>query len=137
MTRLLKKLFAFIILVFILTLLQKYTVAQVTSVKQLSDVNQSSWSLRALSALVDYYGCKWEYPDKTFRGNRAATRYEVAFSLNSCFISLNELSAGARDSPNVEEVLKLEKLQESLGNERSNLQNRINALQSQIIELEN
>ena len=38
------------------------------------------------------------YPDKTYRGNRALTRYEFAAGLNACMDRINELiAAGTAD----------------------------------------
>ena len=51
---------------------------QVTSVSQLSDVKPTDWAFQALQSLVERYGCIAGYPDKTYRGNRAMTRYEFA-----------------------------------------------------------
>src|SRR6476661_1699134 len=58
--------------------------AQVTSVSQLSDVRPTDWAFQALQSLVERYGCIAGYPDGTFRGNRAMTRYEFAAGLNAC-----------------------------------------------------
>ena len=58
--------------------------AQVNSVSQLSDVKQTDWAFQALQSLVGRYGCIAGYPDGTYRGNRAMTRYEFAAGLNSC-----------------------------------------------------
>ncbi|OWY66980.1 hypothetical protein B7486_33615 [cyanobacterium TDX16] len=49
--------------------------AQVTSVSQLSDVQPTDWAFQALQSLVERYGCIAGYPDGTYRGNRALTRY--------------------------------------------------------------
>jgi hypothetical protein len=57
---------------------------QVTSVSQLTDVKPSDWSFEALRTLVERYGCIAGYPDGTFKGNRAITRYEFAAGLNAC-----------------------------------------------------
>ncbi|MBL6880855.1 MAG: S-layer homology domain-containing protein, partial [Synechococcus sp. BS30m-G31] len=51
---------------------------QVTSVTQFSDVVPTDWAYQALSNLVEQYGCVAGYPNGTFRGNRAMTRYEAA-----------------------------------------------------------
>ncbi|MCC8456036.1 iron uptake porin, partial [Streptomyces rochei] len=48
---------------------------QVTSVSQLSDVKPTDWAFQALQSLVERYGCIAGYPDGTYRGNRAMTRY--------------------------------------------------------------
>jgi S-layer homology domain len=59
-------------------------ISQVTSVSQLTDVKPTDWAFQALQSLVERYGCIAGYPDKTYRGNRAITRYEFAAGLNSC-----------------------------------------------------
>lgn len=57
---------------------QEEVMLQVTSVSQLSDVQPTDWAFQALQSLVERYGCIAGYPNKTFRGNRALTRYEFA-----------------------------------------------------------
>jgi len=54
------------------------SLSQVTSVSQLSDVRPTDWAFQALQSLVERYGCIAGYPDRTYRGNRALTRYEFA-----------------------------------------------------------
>ena len=56
---------------------------QVTSVTQFSDVYPTDWAYQALANLVETYGCVAGYPNGTFRGNRAMTRYEAAALLNA------------------------------------------------------
>ena len=51
---------------------------QVNSVSQLSDIKPSDWAFQALQSLVERYGCIAGYPDATYRGNRALSRYEFA-----------------------------------------------------------
>lgn len=68
---------------------------QVTSVSQLSDVQPTDCAFQALQSLVERYGCIEGYPDGTYRGNRALTRYEFAAGLNSCLDRVNELIAAA------------------------------------------
>jgi hypothetical protein len=62
---------------------------QVTNVSQLSDVSPGDWAYEALQSLVERYGCIAGYPDGTFRGNRATTRYEFAAGLNACCSKLS------------------------------------------------
>jgi S-layer homology domain len=64
--------------------------AQGTSVSQLSDVQPTDWAFQALQSLVERYGCIAGYPDGTFRGNRAATRYELAAALNACLDQISD-----------------------------------------------
>lgn len=64
--------------------------AQVTSVSQFSDVQPTDWAFQALQSLVERYGCIAGYPNGTYRGNRAMTRYEFAAGLNACLNRVNE-----------------------------------------------
>ncbi|MHC5728428.1 MAG: iron uptake porin, partial [Nostoc sp.] len=69
------------------------SLSQVTSVSQFSDVQPTDWAFQALQSLVERYGCIAGYPDSTYRGNRALTRYEFAAGLNACLNRVNELIA--------------------------------------------
>jgi len=71
------------------------SLGQVTNVTQLQDVQPRDWAYVALQELVERYGCIAGYPDGTFRGNRALTRYEFAAGLNACLDRVNELIAAA------------------------------------------
>ena len=63
---------------------------QVTSVSQLSDVQPTDWAYQALSNLVERYGCVAGYPNGTFGGGRAMTRFEAAAILNACLDRVTE-----------------------------------------------
>ncbi|WP_413441366.1 iron uptake porin [Synechococcus sp. MIT S1220] len=65
---------------------------QVTSITQFSDVYPTDWAYQALANLIERYGCVAGYPNGTFSGNRAMTRYEAAALLNSCLDSVTELT---------------------------------------------
>ncbi|MBE9128069.1 MULTISPECIES: iron uptake porin [unclassified Coleofasciculus] len=67
---------------------------QVTNVGQLRDVSPGDWAYEALRSLVERYGCIAGYPDGTYRGNRALTRYEFAAGLNACLQQIERLIAG-------------------------------------------
>jgi hypothetical protein len=60
------------------------TLQQLTSVSELKDVQPTDWAYEALKSLVERYGCIVGYPDQTFRGNRALSRWEFAAGLNAC-----------------------------------------------------
>jgi hypothetical protein len=69
----------------------KYSsVEQVTSINQFSDVQPTDWAYQALSNLVARYGCVAGYPDGTYRGGRAMTRFEAAALLNACMDRVTE-----------------------------------------------
>ena len=65
---------------------------QVTSITQFSDVYPTDWAYQALSSLIERYGCVAGYPNGTFRGNRAMTRYEAAALLNACLDRITEIT---------------------------------------------
>lgn len=58
--------------------------AQVTSISQFRDVSPNVWAFEALRNMVDEYGCLVGYSDRTYRGDRALTRYEFAAGMNAC-----------------------------------------------------
>lgn len=63
-------------------------IAQVSSISQFRDVSPNVWAFEALRNLVDEYGCIEGYPDSTYRGDRALTRYEFAAGMNACLEAL-------------------------------------------------
>ena len=113
------------------------TLAQVTSVSQLSDVQPTDWAFQALQSLVERYGCIAGYPDGTYRGNRALTRYEFAAGLNACLDRVNELIATATaDTVTKEDLATLQRLQEEFSAELATLRGRVDALEARTAELE-
>jgi Carbohydrate-selective porin, OprB family/S-layer homology domain len=113
------------------------SVAQVTSVSQLSDVKTTDWAFTALQSLVERYGCIAGYPDKTYRGQRAMTRYEFAAGLNACLDKINELiTAGLADKVSKEDLAALQRLQEEFAAELAALKGRVDKLEAQVTTLE-
>jgi Carbohydrate-selective porin, OprB family/S-layer homology domain len=110
---------------------------QVTSVSQLSDVKPTDWAFQALQSLVERYGCIAGYPDKSYRGNRAMTRYEFAAGLNACLDRVNELIAAATaDLVKKEDLATLQKLQEEFAAELATLRGRVDSLEARTTTLE-
>ncbi|QLE43269.1 S-layer protein [Nostoc sp. C052] len=111
--------------------------AQVTSVSQLSDVQPTDWAFQALQSLVERYGCIAGYPNQTYRGNRAMTRYEFAAGLNACLDRINELIATATgDLVKKEDLATLQKLQEQFAAELATLRGRVDAVEARTAKLE-
>jgi predicted PhzF superfamily epimerase YddE/YHI9 len=111
--------------------------AQVTSVSQLSDVQPTDWAFQALQSLVERYGCIVGYPDQTYRGNRAISRYEFAAGVNACLDRVNELiAAGTTGLATKEDLATLQKLQEEFAAELATLRGRVDALEARTTELE-
>lgn len=110
---------------------------QVTSVSQLSDVRPTDWAFQALQSLVERYGCIAGYPDRTYRGNRALTRFEFAAGLNACLDRVNELiAASTADLVKKEDLATLQKLQEQFAAELATIRGRVEALESRTTTLE-
>ncbi len=110
---------------------------QVTSVSQLTDVKPTDWAFQALQSLVERYGCIVGYPDRTFRGNQAMTRYEFAAGLNACLDRINELiAASTTDLVKAEDLEAVKKLQEEFAAELTPLRGRVDALEARTTILE-
>jgi len=111
--------------------------AQVTSVSQLSDVQPTDWAFQALQSLVERYGCIAGYPNGTYRGNRALTRYEFAAGLNACLNRVNELiAAGTSNLVRKEDLVTLQRLQQDFPAELATLRSRVDSLEARTAELE-
>ncbi len=114
--------------------------AQVTSVSQLTDVQPTDWAFGALQSLVERYGCIEGYPDRTYRGNRAISRYEFAAGLNQCLNRIQELIAiqpnGTDTGISKEDLSVLEKLQAEFANELISLKGRLDSLDARAATIE-
>lgn len=119
------------------TLPERDTMGQVTSVSQLSDVKPTDWAFQALQSLVERYGCIVGYPDRTYRGNRALSRYEFAAGVNACLDRVSELiAAGTSDLAKKEDLETLRKLQEEFATELATLRGRVDGLEARTATLE-
>ncbi len=113
------------------------TSQNVSSVSRLSDVRSTDWAFTALQSLVERYGCIAGYPDRTFRGKQATSRYEFAAGLNACLDKINEIiSAGLADKVSKEDLATLQKLQEEFAAELATLRGRVDALDAKTAKLE-
>lgn len=113
------------------------TAQNVTSVSQLSDVRPTEWTFTALQSLVERYGCIAGYPESTFRGKQATSRYEFAAGLNACLDKVNEIvSAGLADKVSRDDLATLQKLQEEFAVELATLRTRVDALDAKTTKLE-
>jgi Carbohydrate-selective porin, OprB family/S-layer homology domain len=106
--------------------------SQIPTVSQLSDVRPTDWAFGALQSLVERYGCIAGYPDGTYRGNRALTRYEFAAGLNACLDRLLVLPEDVKP----EDLAILERLKDEFAAELATLRGRIDALETRTAELE-
>ena len=116
---------------------QSGTMSQVTSVSQLSDVRPTDWAFQALQSLVERYGCIAGYPDGTYRGNRALTRYEFAAGVNACLDQVTKLiSSSTSTFVTKDDLAILQRLQEEFAAELATLRGRVDGLEARTAELE-
>ncbi|MEO0408666.1 MAG: iron uptake porin, partial [Cyanobacteria bacterium P01_A01_bin.135] len=107
---------------------------QVTSVSQLSDVRPTDWAYTALQSLVERYGCIAGYPDGSFRGRTAMSRYEFAAGLNACLQQISEQIEQTR--LNQQDVATLQRLQSEFETELADLREQVDSLEVRTAELE-
>lgn len=107
---------------------------QLTNVSQLRDVSPGDWAYEALRSLVERYGCIAGYPDGTFRGNRAMTRYEFAAGLNACLQQIERLIGNVPD--NGDDLPTLGRLIEEFEAELATLGARVDNLEGRVAFLE-
>ena len=97
---------------------------QVTSISQFSDVRPTDWAYQALTGLIERYGCVAGYPDGSFRGGQAMSRYEAAALLNACLDRIGEESD------------ELRKLMAEFRQELAVLRGRVDGLEAKVAVLE-
>ena len=111
---------------------------QVTTVTQLSDVRPTDWAYEALRSLVERYGCIAGYPDRSFRGNQAMSRYEFAAGLNACMQQIERLIASSTtDFVRRQDLEALRRLIDEFRTELTALAGRVDKLEGRAASLEN
>jgi len=97
---------------------------QVTNVQQFNDVKPTDWAYQALSNLIERYGCVAGYPNGTFKGGQAMTRYEAAALLNACLDRITETTD------------EIQRLQNDFAKELAVIKGRVAKLEKQVGTLE-
>ncbi len=108
---------------------------QVTNVNQLRDVSPTDWAYEALRSLVDRYGCIAGFPNQTYRGNQALSRYEFAAGLNSCLNQIERLIASS-EAVVREDLETINRLSQEFEAELATLGGRVDELESRTAFLE-
>jgi len=65
---------------------------------EIKDLSSNHWAYKAIESLVEKYGVMSGYPDKTFKGSKNMTRYELASALYKVMTRVEELIAKANKS---------------------------------------
>ncbi|NEO84380.1 MAG: iron uptake porin [Spirulina sp. SIO3F2] len=109
----------------------------VLSASQFSDVFPSDWAYTALDDLVRRYDCIRGYPNGTFRGGRALSRYEFAAGLNACVQQVERLIAETTsDLATRADLEVLATLVREFETEINTLNNRVDGLETRVTFLE-
>lgn len=101
----------------------------VTPVIELQDVHPNNWAFSSLQQLQERYQCLQGYPDQTFRGEKAITRYEFAAFLNRCLSELEENITS-------EEQAMIERLEREFIRELAILRGKVDAVTARVRESE-
>lgn len=108
-----------------------------TSVEELTDVNSSDWAYEALADLVEKYDVIEGYPDYTFKGERKASRWEMAAALNAVMKSVGrDLARLGAEKADKSDLMKLARLQEEFKRELEVLNSRVDALEDRASAIE-
>ncbi|MGK7949474.1 MAG: iron uptake porin [Xenococcaceae cyanobacterium] len=114
---------------------QTESLSQVTNVNQLRDVSPTDWAYEALRSLVDRYGCIVGYPNQTYRGSQALSRYEFAAGLNACLNQIERLIASS-EAIMREDLDTINRLTQEFEAELATLSGRVDNLESRTAFLE-
>lgn len=111
------------------------SLSQLTNVSQLRDVSPGDWAYQALQTLVERYGCIVGYPNQTFGGQQAFSRYEFAAGLNACLNSIERLIE-QNTAIAQEDLDTLKRLNEEFAKELNTLGTRVDNLAERVTFLE-
>lgn len=108
---------------------------QSTNVSQLKDVQPGDWAYEALRGLVDRYGCIVGFPNGTYGGNEALTRYEFAAGLNSCLQQIERLIATSQTVAQ-DDLETIQRLNREFASELALVKSKIDNLEGRVAFLE-
>jgi len=109
---------------------------RINSVSELRDVRPTDWAYSAVQSLAERYGCLLAYPDDTYRGNRALTRYEFAAGLDACLNVVQRLIQEGTSQIGDSDLSSIKRLQEEFAAELATLRARVDGIEVRTAELE-
>lgn len=104
--------------------------ASVVAVTELTDLQGDEWAYSAVQELVEKYDVLEGYPDGTFKGQKAATRFELAAAIYDLATYFSDEIALDR-----EDLAKLAKLLDEFSAEIKAIQGRIDTLETKVADL--
>lgn len=117
--------------------LNAQSASAITRVDELSDIKQSNWAYDTLKDLVEKYNVVEGYPDKTFRGAKNASRYELAAALDATIKTIGkDIARLGAEKADKEDLAKVARLQQEFSAELSTLQAKTAALEGRATKIE-
>lgn len=114
-----------------------------TPVSEMKDVPANHWAYAAIQNLVEKYQVMDGFPDKTFRGPRTLTRYELAAALQKVMAKVETMIGAATGQPvNLDPTLAPEdlrtiaRLQREFRDELEALKSRVETVEQRTAALE-
>ncbi|MEQ8975362.1 MAG: iron uptake porin [Coleofasciculus sp. C1-SOL-03] len=115
---------------------RQHPMAQITNVSELRDVQPTDWAYEALRSLIQRYDCIAGYPDDTYRGNVALTRFEFAAGLNACLQQIeHQIITSTEDGVNPDDLAGLQRLVTEFEAELATLNERVDSLDRSVAVL--
>ena len=105
--------------------------ATVVAVNELTDVQGGEWAYKAVQELVEKYDVLEGYPDSTFQGQNAATRFELAAAVYDLATYYSDQIGLDR-----EDLAKLAKLMDEFSNEIKALQGKVDELEKKVASID-
>lgn len=110
---------------------------------EMRDLSTNHWAYKAIEALTEKYGVMSGFPDKTFRGSKNMTRYELAAALYKVMTKVEELIATANKGGTVistsnnngvskEDLETINLLQKEFRDEISILRGKVASLEAKV-----
>ena len=116
-------------------LVAQHSLAQVNNVDLLRDLSPTDWAYEALVNLTSRYDCIHGFPDRTYRGKQAISRYDFAAGLNSCLSKL-ETAIATSDTISAQDIETLLRLMQDFQAELAIIRGRTDGLEARTTELE-
>jgi len=114
-----------------------------TPVTEITDINDTHWAYKSIEALIEKYQIMEGFPDKTFRGAKTLTRYELAAALYKVMTKVDEMLEDVGDDemkkllPTLQDDLKaIAALQLEFKKELTEIKGTNTKLEERILKLE-
>lgn len=102
----------------------------------LNDISEAHWAYNSIEKLIKKYNFKIGYPDKTFKGDKNLTRYEVASLLVQVLEQMPKKNIQNEDLNNIKDLSidyskEIKDIKEDLKNKFHALEDQIDSLQAE------